>query len=316
MIVFKQAQIEDINWDVLLKQSKTATFFQSKEWLTLWVKHFAQNALFWKAEDDGKQVGVVPLLISPNVIDLLGTSKVLGNEFISDFGDILVYSGYEEHVWQALIQKFKLDYSSYTIHLSFIREESPTYPVLKKLGLDAKTVDVSPFINLPSSWEEYLLGLDRHNRHEIKRKIRRLEAEGAFKVCHDGDPTDIDEFFRLMSLSKEQKHNFLSEPMKVFFKEVIAEFWHKKMLWLCFLKLDGVNIAATVNFLYNNEILLYNSGFNPDFSYLSPGLLLKAFIIKHSIEERKRRFDFLRGGERYKYNLGAKERKLYRFTFT
>ena len=49
---------------------------------------------------------------------------------------------------------------------------------------------------------------------------------------------------------------------------------------------------------------LYNSGFRPEAAALSPGLILLAHIIRDAIERGQRRFDFLRGEERYKYDFG------------
>jgi CelD/BcsL family acetyltransferase involved in cellulose biosynthesis len=50
---------------------------------------------------------------------------------------------------------------------------------------------------------------------------------------------------------------------------------------------------------------LYNSGFRPDRAALAPGVVLLAHVIRDAIQRRCRRFDFLRGEERYKYDLGA-----------
>ena len=37
--------------------------------------------------------------------------------------------------------------------------------------------DVCPVITLPGSWDDYLAGLDKKQRHEIRRKIRKIETE-------------------------------------------------------------------------------------------------------------------------------------------
>ena len=58
-------------------------------------------------------------------------------------------------------------------------------------------------------------------------------------------------------------------------------------------------------------MLLYNSGYDPDYSKLSVGLLLKALCLKEAIEDGKEYLDFLRGKEPYKYDLGAKDVQLY-----
>jgi len=41
-------------------------------------------------------------------------------------------------------------------------------------------------------------------------------------------------------------------------------------------------------------------------------LLLHAYKIKDAIEKRKKTYDFMRGTERYKYDLGGKDMKLYK----
>ena len=45
---------------------------------------------------------------------------------------------------------------------------------------------------------------------------------------------------------------------------------------------------------------------------LSPGLLCKAFYIQDAIEQGKKTFDFLKGGEAYKYRMGGRETPIYR----
>ncbi|MEE8347693.1 MAG: GNAT family N-acetyltransferase, partial [Dehalococcoidia bacterium] len=64
----------------------------------------------------------------------------------------------------------------------------------------------------------------------------------------------------------------------------------------------------------NGEALLYNSGYNPDYAYLSVGLLSKALALRKAIEEGRSRFDFLRGPEPYKYDLVARDVAVYRCT--
>ena len=69
-----------------------------------------------------------------------------------------------------------------------------------------------------------------------------------------------------------------------------------------------------VNFDYGSSYLLYNSGYDPAYARMSVGLLNKALTIQWAIASGKRVFDFLRGDERYKYELGAVDRWIYRLT--
>lgn len=312
----------DIDWDDLINRSSTAAFFQTKDWLTLWLKHFPIKEKIVGVFDGEELIGIAPFSIDNQKIDLLGVTPVLGRELVSDFGDIIAKISCEKTVWQEILTKVKSQKSPASpgtgrakvksVVFNFIREDSPSFGILQELGGKAEEIDVAPYIELPETWEDYLAGLDRHDRHELRRKMRKLGNATVTK----GNLSDIDEFFRLMTLGNEQKRNFLKPEIKGFFQDVITLFLPKDMLEISFLEYEGWTIAAVLIFIFHNEVLLYNSGFDPKYSHLSPGLILKAYAIKEAIEKGRKRFDFLRGNERYKYDLGGKERKLYKIKLT
>jgi CelD/BcsL family acetyltransferase involved in cellulose biosynthesis len=47
---------------------------------------------------------------------------------------------------------------------------------------------------------------------------------------------------------------------------------------------------------------------------MSPGLVLLARCVEDAIRSGLREYDFLRGRERYKYDLGGRDRIVYRVT--
>ena len=62
---------------------------------------------------------------------------------------------------------------------------------------------------------------------------------------------------------------------------------------------------STFGFEIERKFYLYNSAYEPELSRLSPGVVLVSRLIEESIEQGRKSFDFLRGQERYKYQLGA-----------
>ena len=62
--------------------------------------------------------------------------------------------------------------------------------------------------------------------------------------------------------------------------------------------------------------MLYNSGYDPEMSFYSVGLLMNAICLKDAIEQGAVYFDFLRGSEPYKYHLGGKNHTLYQMVVT
>src|SRR3989338_6902121 len=260
-MIVKLIDFNNNDWDSLLLHSSTGTFFQRRDWLLLWVKHFGGNTKILAVYEKDALVGIAPFAVVEDYLELLGISPVLGAELVTDFGDIIALKGMEKDIWESILTEFRIQNSEFgkKFILNFIREDSQSFAILKELGGKIEESDIAPFLELPASWDEYLIRLDRHDRHELKRKIKKLEGEGAFNVCVEGEPSDIDEFFRLMGESGEQKRNFLSKQMRMFFQDVFATFFPKNNLTLCFLKLEGKNIAAVMGFTFKGQFLLYNS---------------------------------------------------------
>jgi len=104
----------------------------------------------------------------------------------------------------------------------------------------------------------------------------------------------------------------MTEPMKRFFRRIVGDLSREGLIEMVFLRVGGVRTAGVLCFRSEDEVLLYNSGYDPAYSSLSVGLLSKALVLQKAIEEGRKKFDFLRGPEPYKYDLGAKDVKVYR----
>ena len=123
----------------------------------------------------------------------------------------------------------------------------------------------------------------------------------------------INEFFRLHKISSSEKKTFMTTKMEKFFTDLIIKMLSEDSLLYSYLKIENKTVACSISFRYANVRFLYNSGFDPSYNNFSSGLLNHAFAIKRSIENKIEVFDFMRGNERYKYDLGAVDKMLYTF---
>ena len=78
------------------------------------------------------------------------------------------------------------------------------------------------------------------------------------------------------------------------------------------LEMNGRSVASPSALKTKTRVLLYNSGYDPDLSFLSMGLISKALVLRNAIEEGRRHLDFLRGNEPYKYDLGGRDVDVHR----
>jgi CelD/BcsL family acetyltransferase involved in cellulose biosynthesis len=175
-----------------------------------------------------------------------------------------------------------------------------------------------PVIELARDWETYLAGLEKKQRHELRRKMRRaaeLPQGATWRIVETGESVDhtMDVFLRLMALD-ERKATFLTPVMRDQIKRSALAADANGWLQLALLDIGGRTAAGYLNFDYGGRLWVYNSFVDPEFSTLSPGWVLLGHVIRWAIENGRREVDFLRGGEQYKYQLGGRERYVCRTT--
>ncbi|MGH2753905.1 MAG: GNAT family N-acetyltransferase, partial [Actinomycetota bacterium] len=99
--------------------------------------------------------------------------------------------------------------------------------------------------------------------------------------------------------------HFMRPEIATFFERVARSFSELGWLRLDFLEIGGTAVSTTFGFEVGETLYLYNSAIEPEAKRVSPGFVLVAALIEQAIEKGLGTFDFLRGPERYKYQLGA-----------
>jgi CelD/BcsL family acetyltransferase involved in cellulose biosynthesis len=305
-------------WWELLGKCRSDSLFLTPAWQRAWADGVAVGEGYQPlaVRREGRLVGVAPVRRVGSEV------RFVADPDLCDYLDVLALKGQEEGVWGAL-----LDYLAQqpwrTLDLTGVPEGSPTLQALashagpRDLHVQMERRDVSPWTELPGSWDDYLGTLSKKDRHELRRKGRRLAQAGEFQhtvVEAPGAALDeaLNELFRLMRMSRGEKALFLTEEREGFFRRMAQTMAEHGYLRLFLMHLHGRPVSAVIGFFYGEDFLLYNSGYDPAYASLSVGLLLKAYCVDYSIRQGKRHFDFLRGNEPYKYDLGGTDRLIYR----
>jgi len=290
-------------------------------WLKVWWQEFGAEAeLYLSSVRQGEKViGVAPLLVRE------GKASLIGSADVCDYLDFVVAPEREQDFFGVLLDDLK----GKGINLLDLRPLRPDSTVLTHLVSIAQNrgyevlcqpEDVSVELDLPATWEEYLAALTTKQRHEVRRKLRRLSEAGKVDyhfvensvAVHD----TMDIFLKMFTESRQDKATFLTAQMESFLRSLANSMTEVGLLRLGILELDTQPTAMVMCVDYNDCMYLYNSGYNPQYNALSVGLLCKVLCIKESIQEGKKRFDFLKGDETYKYHLGGGEVPLYRCQIT
>lgn len=317
-------------WDNLLQRSVTAPLFMTYLYQRTWWQYLGNDDLVLMTfrTEAGQLVGLAPLYRTTNPAGQSELSLV-GCVDISDYLDLLVDKDYVEPVHQSLLDC--LDSSQGPawdkLYLCSLPHNSITHTHLAELArnrgwhVQVSQQDVCPVITLAASWDDYLAGIDKKQRHEIRRKIRKIEKEAETHwyviTSEEGLAEAVTDFINLHQKSTQDKEGFWNDSLIQFFKAIAVETARAGWLRLYFIEVNGLKAAAMLCFDYNHEFLLYNSGYDPEqFAHLSPGNVLTAYTIQDAIKLGRQRFDFLRGDEVYKFRFGAQPEPVYDLEIT
>jgi CelD/BcsL family acetyltransferase involved in cellulose biosynthesis len=305
-------------WQELLSRTPEPHVFHRPIWQELWLEHFGdgREPLFLAARDGEHLVGVAPLMRDGPRLALVGDHE------ICDYMDFVVEPGREKEFFAAIFHSLGEEPWE-EIDLRGLAAYSPALTALATatngLGwrVERELEAVAPHVELPASWEEYLAGLDRKDRHELRRKMRRLRQSGARVELRDlRSPQEVaagmEDFLRLHTASRSDKAEFMSPQMQRFFRAMSVALAKEGLIRLFMMDLDGRPAASVLCFDCCQQLHLYNSGFDPELSSLSVGLLSKVLCLEVALKEGKGCLDFLRGSEPYKYDLGGHDLPIYR----
>ncbi|MEE8518481.1 MAG: GNAT family N-acetyltransferase [Dehalococcoidia bacterium] len=314
-------------WNDLLRRRDWSSVFLTPDWQELWWREFGQDGgdlcLITVGPDDAP-LGLAPLVSRDGMLTFVGDTDLFDYHDFINVGD-----GFYEALADCLMEE-----PWRVMDLASIPQHSPTLThlpdVLRARGctVTVETEEVVPGVALPPTWDEFLSTLRRKDRHELRRKLRRLERSADYRIVESSPATldaDMDVFLDLMAESREEKRDFLLPERERFFRRMVERFQQVGSLRLFFMELraaDGQGteeyerVAAVLAFDHDGRRLLYNSGYRLAYGQLSVGLMLKALVMKDAIERGLTYFDFLRGPEPYKYHLGAQDVTIHRLVAT
>ncbi len=279
-------------------------------WLRVWWQAFGQGSRLYlfDVRENKNVIGIAPLMVKE------GRASFIGDADVCDYMDFAVAPGKERAFFTALLDKLNKD-GIKELHLESLRNDSAAMTHLVDLAkgkgyeVSVTKENVSLDLDLPSTWEAYLKILTPKQRRETGRRFRRLEEEGdiTYRTVETADPEVLDIFFKLMRASREDKAEFMTPKMESFFRALAQTMAEAGMLRFGILGISQKPVAAVMCFDYNGKVYLFNSGYDPEYSILSVGLLSKLLSIKDSIERGRKCYDFLKGAEEYKYRLKGRE---------
>ncbi|MGD2246283.1 MAG: GNAT family N-acetyltransferase [Candidatus Aminicenantes bacterium] len=317
-------KIRDV-WNQSLFSSDQNNPFLTHEWLSTWWECFSQGChleVLLCKDEAGNILGMAPFMVKEKIIRFMASQEV------SDYCDVVAVKGREQGLYKCLGDYLGMVHPEVKkIDLINIGSTSATLDFLPSLALKHKysssctELEVAPVLELQASYENYLESLSKKKRHELRRKLKRIESLEGIRVEKITEAraleSCLDEFITLHKQGSPSKSKFWEEPHMVeFFHQIARRFSRQKWIELNVCSLKGRILAALISFDYSDRVYFFNVTFDRNFAWYSPGIYLFNHCIQEAILNGKKVADFLRGREEYKYYFGAEDSKIFRLVLT
>jgi CelD/BcsL family acetyltransferase involved in cellulose biosynthesis len=313
-VVTELSELPEIEGDWRRLAESRGNAFLTPEWFRCWFEHYGEEGSPFipiVRDAGGGLKGLLPLVLArsghPRVCRIVGGN--IGDRFhpVSRPED-------EEEVAAAAGEALGSAALPWSIlALDHVEVDTPWVDALaRSTGARLRSLkrrpDTLPMIDLSahSSWDAYLASRSSNLRQQVRR-FRRRAAKGHSlrlrRTEHVGQlASDMERFFHLHDLRRELQggSSLSTDRARSFHLRFAASCLERGWLRLWFLELDERPIAAWYGWRLGARYSYYNSGFDPSWSALRPGLLLLAGVIESALEEGAAEFDFLLGEEHYK----------------
>jgi CelD/BcsL family acetyltransferase involved in cellulose biosynthesis len=308
----------EADWHLLWRELLNPTPFQSFPWISACFEAFPEEQpRLIVARGPDRLVAIAPL-VGRETIHLAGGA-------VSDYQDALAAPGFERMVMSAFAEHLRgephrwseilfenlrpesaLLFGNFGAHYTDTIEAHEVCPVLMLSGATSSQSGLPPSV-------------PPHQQEKVRYYRRRAEKAGL--IIETATWESIDEYlealFRLHRArwqKRGQRGVLEDEHVQKLHRLAAPGLFRKELLRLYGMRMNGALVAVYLGFLCGERALYYLSGFDPAVGEFSPGMLLIAHAISEAIREKAGCFDFLRGGEPYKYAWGAHDSHTYRRT--
>ncbi len=199
-----------------------SSVFVLPAWMQVWWQVFGSGAdMFIRTVREGdKIIGIAPLMVKD------GTACLIGGIDVCDYLDFIIVPGREQDFFNVLLDDMKKS-GIKRLDLKHVRPDSTVLTSLVALArsrryeVTSTREDISLEMDLPSAFEEYLEALTTKQRHEVRRKLRRLSEEGKieYRFVDSGGaiPAAMNTFFKMFIESRQDKANFHDGAYEIVF---------------------------------------------------------------------------------------------------
>jgi CelD/BcsL family acetyltransferase involved in cellulose biosynthesis len=292
-------------WEALEAASGTDLPFHTWEWATCWWEHFHEDRLavrdslrIFVIRVDDTLVGVAPCMLTER--PSIGPVRVRYLQFLgadpnlTEIRGLLCEPRHEAECYAALGRYFEAHGMEWDwISWQGLRPDTPVRggDAASLAALDERLAYV---VDLPPTWDEFLTGLHRSLRGNLRRFRRFLteaEHQGRLEIVEAPAevPAAVEDFCRLYAARESVKGErgqlalFASPVTQAFLIDVCERLATRGVVKVFRYWVDDQLVATRVGFQLGDRLYLYYSGWDSAWTEFSVMTLLVADAIEYAI---------------------------------
>lgn len=317
------AGVSEEEWSALLQANSSASAFSLRAFHQAWWSAHGGGAedvsIAVRSASSGELLGYLPLMRRPDGVIYSGATLHI------DYATVLLapHTGAQSQESDPVADALATALLALNSPINMMRIRPADAAHVRMVAAIQRAASVAsraatyaieepaPYIDLQGirTIDEHLDRLDKKQRHEIRRKVRRGEAAGVQISASEDVLADLPEFVRLHRARWGERGLFTETPKgaeeEAFLRELFATA-PSGTISMLMARNDEFGTFAAGLFLRDAGALRYwNAGGDAAARALSPGVLLFVHGLQMAINEGRAQLDFLRGNEPYKYECGA-----------
>lgn len=317
-------------WASLTHSALDPDPFSSPDWLLAWWESFCDSE--WKMQVgvlrlNGELVGVVPLYVSKE--QFWGRGVRVLKSWVNSYSNRVTYVVSAEIAQEVIRELVACIYTKLTAEwdiaiLGPMMLDSKTTKILSqelstwRTGCAIMEGHASPHRVLPNSSEQLEESLGPSFKKSLHRKINKA-SRADVRIEFSSDPRRLAD---AMDISIDTWQHAAgsgigsNRDVKTFYERIAARFARIGQLQLAFLSVDGGPVAFELNVTFARTVYNLKVGYRKKYRHLSPGIVLRHYVLCHAIEQEFEEFDFLGVSEGYKLHWASSTRAHGRVVFT
>ncbi len=328
-------------WQTLVNEVQPESIFLTFEWIYTWWQVYGKQlpkaqpfVITLRAAQTNRLQAILPLFtqqktFAPGVH--LRAAQLMGTEVeSSDYLDLLSDSKEKIRFLTAIFEAAQVRSALQAIDvllLENVHDHSTLFTervaLQKKLGcpLYHYQTKICPYITLPKDLTELMSRLSKNFRSSLKRLRNKFKRAGfRFTVVTQPEKLEsaIPTLFHLHALrfkAKQAHTKFNFEKRGKFHLKIAQTFLQRGWLQL-YQILDGEKVIGSLYcFKFNQTMMYMQGGFDPQYTSYGLGNQIILRAIEDAIALKLHKFDFMRGGEAYKFKWTQEVQFLHRVLF-